>query len=640
MAEDTGASESPAPLAESSPVDEFLTETPAPERKGLLRRVIGKLPFADDDESGVLVASEEAPQGDVDLYPDFESVMPRSARSEEDLDVELQLIGDEMVSRIEQISDPELDPAVVQRKAAIPANFESAWVNSTSNRIWGGQEPSRRSLEHIYSLALMHSYQVRALTNEPLIQETAIDAAESQFDPEVFADAQLKHDEEPTGSILTTGDTGRFEATENENEVGVRKRIKSGGEISFSNRLSTLTSNSDFLDPNPQTENGMVLRVVQPILRGKGYHYNTVSIKLANLDSRMAAAQFIRNIENHMLDVNRSYWGAYLARAAYIQRKYLVDETRDILGILQDREKIDAEATASEMLRVKASLAQREADLVRSRVAIRNADERLRYLVNDPDLKLGAEGEFLPISRPLLGAPSETIQDVAYQALYHRAEVIRALYAVKSAGVRKDFAKNELMPQLNLTAEVGTAGLGSGRRVSDALSDQWDHGTEFLVGVNFSKPWSNTFAKSLYQRRDLELTQSMDYLYATVNTVLLEALVSYREVLTAYQDMQAKYQAVSASREEVRQLRDRLDLDAGKDRTPGYQLQLILDSLERNQVSEEEFLVSVVAYNVALASVEAAQGTFLQYQNVSVLRNSGHTFRDPSSLTLEAGYSK
>jgi len=617
--------------------------------RSFMTKLVGSAPkkevastTATTEEEAVLVmetakAEADVQAGDIDLYPGLEEKAMRQSKTEKELEAQLEVIGEELAARISQISDPELALSALNKKGAIPTGFKAPWNDRISSAIWSGQANKARNLEEVYALSLQNAYQVRAFSNEPLIQETAIDAAEGAFDPEIFAEAQLKHDEEPTGSVLTTGATGRYVATEGTGEAGVRKRLKSGAEISFSNRLETLTSNSDFLDPNPQSQSAMVLRVVQPLLRGNGYHYNTVSIKLANLDSKMAAAQYIRNLENHLLDVNRSYWGTYLARAAYLQRQYLVDQTREISTILEDREEIDAEATASELLRVKASLAQREADLIRSRVAIRNSDERLRYLVNDPELKLGAKGEFVPVSRPIVAAPEKTIEEVVYEALYNRAEVIRALYAVKSAGVRRDFAKNELMPQLNLTAEVGNAGLGAGRDFGAAYSDEWDHGTEFLVGLNFSRPWSNKFARSLYQRRQLELSSSVDYLYATVNTVLLEALVSYREVLTAYQDMKAKYQAVNASREEVRQLRDRLDLDAGgRESTLGYQMQLILDALERNQLAEEEFLVSVVAYNVAIASVEAAQGTFLQYQDVAILRSTGETWKEPDTITVEA----
>ena len=47
---------------------------------------------------------------------------------------------------------------------------------------------------------------------------------------------------------------------------------------------------------------------------------------------------------------------------------------------------------------------------------------------------------------------------------------------------------------------------------------------------------------------------------------------------------------------------------------------LILDALERNQASEERFLVGMVAYNTAFATVERAKGTLLSYYDVNVRR--------------------
>ena len=117
----------------------------------------------------------------------------------------------------------------------------------------------------------------------------------------------------------------------------------------------------------------------------------------------------------------------------------------------------------------------------------------------------------------------------------------------------------------------------------------------------------------------------------------MSAVVSYREVAASYRDMQGKYQTVLAAREEIRQLRDRLDLDADGEggRSVGYQLQLILDSLERSQMAEENFLISVVAYNTSLASLERAQGTFLQFRNIDIYREQEDARFGLESLRIE-----
>ena len=133
-------------------------------------------------------------------------------------------------------------------------------------------------------------------------------------------------------------------------------------------------------------------------------------------------------------------------------------------------------------------------------------------------------------------------------------------------------------------------------------------------------PWERNLAKARLSRRSHELRQQQHMLRATIDNVLLEAIVAYQELRTAYRDMQGKYQAVLATREELQQLEDRLDVDTDDDRTVGYQLQLILDSIERNESAEEQFLVSVVLYNVSFTSLDRARGTLLRQHGVEIKR--------------------
>ena len=119
----------------------------------------------------------------------------------------------------------------------------------------------------------------------------------------------------------------------------------------------------------------------QPLLKGAGYAYNHASLKVAQLDSRMAAADYIRSLENHLLEVNQAYWGIYLARASFMIRRALVDETSEITKKIENR---PGEVTASDLLQSPIGASERRTSLIRSEMAVRNAEERLRALTNDP----------------------------------------------------------------------------------------------------------------------------------------------------------------------------------------------------------------------------------------------------------------
>ena len=122
-----------------------------------------------------------------------------------------------------------------------------------------------------------------------------------------------------------------------------------------------------------------------------------------------------------------------------------------------------------------------------------------------------------------------------------------------------------------------------------------------------------------------------------LDSVMLESVVAYQELRTSYRDMQGKYQAVLASREELAELEARLDVDAADEgKSVGYQLQLMLDAIERNEQAEEKFLVSVVVYNTAFTTLDRARGTLLRKHGVTFDRSVGQDGLDKIDSSVGA----
>ena len=577
----------------------------------------------------------ESQSDGMNRFPHLDAPHTRSARTETQINRIIDAVTSLYMERADGVDETAmgLDFASLP---SVPKGFGASWSTAIRRQIWGNQSRVSRGLFSIYSSALENSHQVRAFSEVPLIRETGIQEARGQFDIISFIDGRTSRTDEPTSSELTTGEVGgRFLEDRTEGEIGVRKQFVTGTQVGLSNRLSTLDNNSEFTSPNPQTSSQLVLSVTQPLLAGGGYHYNTARLKVAKLDSKMAAAEYLRQLEAYLLEVNRAYWGVYLARAGYLQKRSLVDRTEGIVTQLQEREGVDESANLSELLRARSSLAQRRASLIRSAMAIRTAEERLRALVNDPEFSLGSNSEFIPSTSPILAAPKENIREVALEAITNRSEVLQSVYQVKAAGLMRDQQKRDLLPELNLILEASSSGLDANRDLGGAYADQADNDLGWLAGFQFQMPWERNFAKARYSRRSHELRQQQHMLRATIDNVLLEAIVAYQELRTAYRDMQGKYQAVLATREELQQLEDRLDVDTDDDRTVGYQLQLILDSIERNESAEEQFLVSVVLYNVSFTSLDRARGTLLRQHGVEIRR-----YEDDEEMdVIEAGIS-
>lgn len=569
-------------------------------------------------------ALEVAPKpGGADPYPGVLNPEPRLSNREAVVEQLIDGIYSEYEDKVSRF-EAKAELQSVGSLPEVQGDFSSSWNTGVRTAFWSDSEQIRQDLVQVYARALEHSNSIKVFSDLPLIRETAVREAAGDYDWRPFAQTMFTHKDEPTTSTLTTGATGQdARLIENllQSESGIRKKLASGGEVTLSTRTNSLESNSIYLNPNPQTGSEFVFGFVQPLGKGSGYAYNRARIKVAKLDANLASAEFIRALEGHLIEVNRAYWEVYLARAAFLQKRALLAETKEMVSKLEGRTGVDEEATRSELLRAKSSVSQIEATLIRGETAIRISEDRLRALINDPDFEIGAGGEFVPLTRPILSKPGSNVRETALAALYNRPEVVQAFCQLREAGIRRDVQRNEMKPQVNLLTEVKVAGLTDGRDVTDAWHDSIVHGTGVAVGLSYQGSLQRNAEIARLERQEYEFRQQTNQLRGTIDQVLLESVVAFRELTTAYRDMQGRYQAVLSSREEVRQLKERLDADAGgKGQSVGYQLQLILDSLERNQAAEERFLVSMVAYNSAFASVEKAKGTLLSYYDVNVRR--------------------
>ncbi len=564
----------------------------------------------------------------VSAYPVQETKDYRKTRQEAQVEETIAEIYSEYERKVANMSGADLQLDTLGALPSVRPDFEAAWSAGVRQPFWPGGDKIRQDLVQVYGSALIHSNTVKVFSDLPLIQETAIQEAEGEFDWRTFGEVKYGHVDEPTPSQLTSGFTGRLLEDLGQADYGLRKKLGSGAEISLANRLNLLDSNSQFVSPNPQTGSELVFSIVQPLLRGGGYAYNRARLKVAQLDVGMGTAEYLRALETHMIEVNKAYWEVYLSRAAFLQKQSLVAETKAIVEQLEHRQGVDAEATRSELLRSRSSLTQRQAALIRAEMAIRNAEERLRALVNDPDFAIGGGGEFIPLTRPVLTRPASDVKETALAALYHRAEVVQSFYQLQAAGIRRDVQRQDSQPQLNLTFESRVAGLDEGKEIGGAFNDQFAHGSGWNVGIGYEQSLERNLESARLKRREYEYRQQVNQLRGTIDQVLLDAVTTYRELMTAYREMQGRYQSVLASREEVKVLTERLDVDSSTDgQTVGYQLQLILDALDRNQQAEEQFLVSMVLYNSAFANVERAKGTLLEYYDISVSRERENAWR-------------
>lgn len=477
------------------------------------------------------------------------------------------------------------------------------------------------TLENSYLRALENSSQIRVFSELPLIRETAIQEAQGAFDTRLFVEGRYDRRNDPIGSSLTTGrTTGRFTETEYGVQAGVRKKVATGGEVYLTQELSRIKNNSDFFLPNPQARAVLRLGFIQPLLRGAGVAYNRSVIQIAEIDSDIARHEFLRQTESHLLEINRTYWTLYMARGIYQAKLRSFNEAVRTVEQLESRD--DFDTVRRQILRARAAQSERRADLVRAESAVRNAEDRFKALVNDPEfLELGSL-EFIPADLPVIAETNVNLKDVATAALENRPEILQAFLQLRAAAIREKMQRNELLPVLNLIVEGYLSGLDKGSNIEGAWERQFSRGSPgAAVGLRFEFPVENNEADARHIRRRLEMRQLVEQLRTTMETVLLEVKVAVREVRTAYRDLKAKHASLLAAREDLDDYERRREviLLGSESSAIGY-LEFLIEAQDRRAIAEERFLQALATYNVALTTLERVKGNLLSYESISVER--------------------
>jgi len=500
----------------------------------------------------------------------------------------------------------------------IPADFRPWWQHNVVKPLSATSNPIYENPESLVLRAVANSAQIRVFSDIPIVRETAELEAKGRFDPRVYLEGKLTDLNEPVGSTLKTGGPDRFLEDEWLLKAGIKKKFLTGTDVDVSQRWGVLDNNSEFLEPKDQANTRLAFTITQPLLNGFGVKYNRTQIDIARIDGRVALSEFKRQVESHLLEVIRAYWGVYLERAALLQRRALLDNTGVLVTEMEGRGTFDT--ALNQQNRVRAKLAARRSDLVRAETAVRNAEARVLSLVNDNTLVFGDQFELIPDLAPVTTPKSVSTEMAMTLALENRPEIDQAIKQLKAAALRSQMTRRELMPVLNLVFQYYRDGLEGDDDVSGAYSNQFDVGDgSYVLGLVFEYPLFNREARARHRRRQVEVRQLQEQLRTTLETVSLELQVSTREVKTAYREMLAKYLAMKSAQVENETLEQRQGVDLASQSGAVY-IELLLDAQDRLSEAEYEFLQSQVTYNVALVNSDRATGTLLQMYDIEPRR--------------------
>lgn len=520
-----------------------------------------------------------------------------------------------------EVPDPSDAPEVLRRRLAILAEqaIEQRVVDAYRKVVekalaylseMDRPKDVKLALADAVRQALVHNYSIRSGAYDPAIEGTRLVEAEAAFDAEFFLD--VTHSRDDAAFLIESG-SEQVEGTRVNG--GIRQLLPSGmrAQVGLATQRTFVDNPNLPRDTNPTHLTVFNTSVTQPLLRGFGLAVNRAQIEIARANRRIANWQFEAEVRDRLFDVEALYWQLVQNRRAAAVLAVAVSQNYATYIDLWERRNHDASPV--EIANSRSRWQSRYVDYLEAMRVVKDAEDALKNAINDPDLTLAEEVEIIPTDAPMV---SPVVLDQFAEvrtALDERSEVRQARESIESLKISTGVAKNQTLPQLDLTFNFESEGLDtSGDEAFDRLRNS--EYISYSVSVNFSYPIGNRGREAAHRRARLQEQQAVIQLRQVIDGVVQEVNNAVRAIMVRFSQLAPSYEAVKSAERNLRSLQARASAIS-----PNF-LETELSAVESLTTSRTRLLNVLVEYNVSLVELERVKGTLLEYNSVTLIDHS------------------
>ncbi len=471
---------------------------------------------------------------------------------------------------------------------------------------------------------------VLTLENNSLIriQETQVEfskfsllGAHAPFDPLLSSSYNVNSTTSPPFSQLQgTGTAPTVNSTTQFAQFTYTQTFETGTNVQAGLNSNNNYTNNSFNIYNPYINSFLNFQFTQPLLRNGWLFPNRAPLVIARRNLDQSKANFAAEVSNNILQAVAQYWAVVEARGSLEVAKSSMDAAEATYK--RDKRALELGALPPlDIYRSESQVASRRVQVIQSEYALKQAEDQLRMTIGaDQDPNIQALDLELT-ERPESEGELRTIDAATalQQALSKRPELdaTRAALARDETSIR--LAHNHLLPELDLTAQYASNGLGGTQFTSTGQK---------IVSSSVSQVFGFNYPTYFAQ-----LSVSLPLKNRAAKAEMGNALVSRRSDL--YNERQLREQVMLDVNNSVHQLEQaKLSIAAGKESLAlakkntaaeqrKYELGqgtifLVLEAQTEQASAEQDLLQAEVGYQLAVASLDHATGELLEPYHVQI----------------------
>jgi len=423
---------------------------------------------------------------------------------------------------------------------------------------------------------------------------------------------------------------GRTLADYSDYDVSVSQLIPIGGTLTASWVGYKNQSNARFQTVNPRYGSTLRFDFRQPLLRDFGVKTTRHEILISQNSYEKSGTDLEQTMANIIYTVEEAYWNLVYSQENLKVRQKSLQLAQDLLAKNQRAVEVGTLAPI-EILSAQAEVATREADILSAEADVKNNEDRLRTIINLPEDEMRLALPIKPVDRPTFEERQVNVDDALLTAMQNRPELKSLKIDLNTQNLNFGFAKNQLLPRLDLTASYYSPGVsgdqilylnddpltgvivgkvpGSG---TDAIKDSFDFKyNNWMVGLTLDIPLNTVFSRAAVTQAKLNLDQAMLRLKNQEQIIYLEIRNGVRSVETNYKRVQSYRVARELAEKKLQAEEEKLKV--------GLSTNFVVLTYQRDlSDAQSAELRSIVDYLVSVASLDRATGTNLKNNNISL----------------------
>jgi outer membrane protein TolC len=491
-----------------------------------------------------------------------------------------------------------------------------------------GQKVVMLSLDDCIARTLKYNLNVAIEVLGTQVSEVSIAQAEEKYLPQLVLSVNNRNTSSASYSWLDAADQVQTEYQFYTAQL--TQLVPTGASLVISLENDKNNTNRRFQTINPRYGSTMRFNFSQPLLRNFGFKISNREIIIAQNDYEISENRFKSMLIETIYTAEEAYWNFVYSIENLKAREQSLSLARDLLE--KNKRSVTIGRLASiDIQSAEAEVATREADILEAEAMVKNSEDNLKTLINLAAEIPGNEVSLLPVDKPVIEEHAISLEQAIERAYQHRPDLQEARIELKNSDLDLRYAKNQMLPDLNLEASLWSPGI-SGTQIlyqnddpttgniigtvpagpADALDDAFHFKYQnWSVGLSLNVPLNTIFARNQVDQAHFMSEQARLRKQQLEQQILLEIKIANRAVETNLKRVNAYRIARELTEKKLETEAEKLRLGI----STNYDVFLFQRDLSDAKSSE---LQALIDYNLSLANRARVLGTSLEEKQIKI----------------------